>query len=108
MALHFENKMLLIADLSRVFDKTWNDHETLIDQMADEINYLINNDFNKLMFILYKVDVSEEKVRAMLQDKGHSNTGKEIAYLLIKRQLEKIEKRSTGNGSIDIPEDEKW
>lgn len=102
-----DHKIALKADLASLFGKDWDDDQVLLEQLADEINYLIRADFNKLIFILYKIDVSEEKVQGMLSEKN-SNAGKGIALLLIERQLEKIEKRSRENTSIDIPDDEKW
>ena len=102
------NQIALKENLSRIFGKTWLDERNLAEQLTEEINYLINNDFNRLIFILYRVDVSEQKVRKILSENTDVSTAKQIALLLIERQLEKLEKRNTGNTSIDIPDDEKW
>ena len=60
------------------------------------IDQLIQNDFNRLLNILYRVDVSEEKLKVRLaQNKGSNFQSAEIiAHLLIEREQEKIVSRA--------------
>ncbi|HEX4957879.1 MAG TPA: hypothetical protein VFV46_06845 [Lacibacter sp.] len=78
----------------------------LKEQLAVHINHLINHDFEKLVFYLYRIDVNEQKMKAMLQS-PHENSGELIAQLIIDRQLEKQKTkeqfRNTGES-----EEEKW
>jgi hypothetical protein len=60
----------------------------LKEQLAAHINHLINHDFQKLVYYLYRIDVNENKMKALLQS-PHENTGELIAQLIIDRQVEK-------------------
>lgn len=67
----------------------------IINLMARYIDELIVNDFNKLLSILYRIDVSEEKVKgALAMDAGKASSGHTIARLLIERETEKIKLRA--------------
>jgi hypothetical protein len=82
--------------------------EGLRTKLAAHINHLINHDFEKLVFYLYRIDVNESKMRAVLDNRQHENAGDLIADLIIERQLEKIEARKNNIVPKNIPEDEKW
>ena len=71
------------------------------------INDLINHDFNKLMRILYRVDVSEKVFKENLQ-KHKEDAGAIIAEMIIERQLQKMKARERFQSNNDISEDEKW
>ena len=81
--------------------------DELKNVITDRINYLINADFDKLLRILYAVDVSEMQLKNNLQQ-GNVDAGAVIAQLIIDRQLQKIKTREQYRKSHDIPEDEKW
>jgi hypothetical protein len=77
--------------------------------LAAYINDLIQTDFNKLVTILYRLDVSESKLRNLLD----KNSGKDAAYiiadLIVERQLQKIKSRQQfRQRDNDIDENEKW
>ena len=75
--------------------------------ISEYIDHLIANDFNKLMRILYRVDVSEKMLRANLQQQ-EKNAAAVIADMLVDRQLEKMQTRKKFRADNDIPENEKW
>jgi hypothetical protein len=75
--------------------------------LADYINYLINNDFDKLLRVLYKVDVSEEILKTNLQEQKR-DAGTVIAEMILERQFQKIKTREQFKSDEDIPENEKW
>ena len=81
--------------------------EELKDKLASHINYLINHDFEKLVYYLYRIDVDENKMRHLLQVKQGENAAELIADLIIERQLQKIESRKKFNTQQDS-EEEKW
>ena len=86
-----------------------NDFAVNKQLLADRINDLILEDFEKLVTILYRTDVSEEKVRRLLQDNPGIAAGHIIAELIIERQLQKIKsRREFKQRDDDIDEDEKW
>ncbi len=84
--------------LLKLVDKIWSAQErpdgALDPKFEDLVCYLdalIRDDFNRLLAILYRVDVAEEKVRTRLaEDNGNHSAGYVIACLLVERELEKI------------------
>lgn len=85
------------------------DPEIFRQKLADYVNHLVNNDFNKLVLILYRLDVSEKKLKQLLATEPAIDAGRLIATLIIERQLEKIKLRKQYSQPADnIPEDEKW
>jgi hypothetical protein len=84
-------------------------YEDLRDTLSAQINFLVGNDFQKLISILYRVDVSEPKLRSLLKENPEIDAGKIIADLIIERQIQKIKSRqqfTQRDNSID--ENEKW
>lgn len=66
----------------------------LEDNLAVYINELIDKDFNKLVNLLYRIDISEQKLKIALQNEDKTiSSGKTIAKLIIERQLQKLEFR---------------
>lgn len=98
---------LLKKDLGLSFDPGQR-METLKAALTDYINRLINEDFDKLISHLYRMDVSEQKIRNMLQEQEGKPSAGIIADLMIEREWQKIESRKLFKGNTDIPEDEKW
>ncbi len=77
--------------------------------LVDKINELAATDMHKLVFILYRMDVNETKMRAILKDHPDSDAGILIAELMIERQAEKIRSRKEfGKKEDEIDEEEKW
>lgn len=64
--------------------------EKLINWLTGEIRILIDRDFQKLMNILYRIDVNEEKTKMAFATNDPAN---EIAKLIIERELQKVESR---------------
>jgi hypothetical protein len=76
---------------------------------TQQINELIEEDFPKLVFILYRLDVSEVKLKQLLKDYPNLNAGKVIAELIIERQLQKINTREIFHqDNTEIDENDKW
>lgn len=83
--------------------------ERLFRELADYLNGLALHDFEKLVQLLYRVDVSEMKLRKMLQDKTGSDVGELIAALMIERQIQKIRSRKdSGSHFTEESGEEKW
>ena len=82
--------------------------EQLREQLALHINYMINHDFEKLVYYLYRIDVNETKMRNLLDQREGEGAAGLIADLIIERQLQKIKSRAESNTGQNIPDDEKW
>jgi|SRR6185312_16065125 len=73
------------------------------------INELINKDFDALVQLLYRIDVSEKKIRAVLDQNMETDSAGILADLIIERQLQKIESRKHfSNRSSPESDEEKW
>jgi hypothetical protein len=67
--------------------------EALEAILAERVNTLIIDDFNRLVQLLYRVDVNEEKLKNLLRENTATNAGLLIARLILERQWQKIETR---------------
>jgi hypothetical protein len=56
-----------------------------IPDLETMINELIKEDFSKLVQLLYRIDVSEAKLKNILQANPNENAGKLIAQVVIER-----------------------
>ncbi|GGE24951.1 MULTISPECIES: hypothetical protein [Sphingobacterium] len=64
------------------------------EKLANYLDYLVSHDFNKLISILYRIDVSEDKARRSLaEEAGIRSAGHTLARLLLEREAEKIKFR---------------
>ncbi|HLP37152.1 hypothetical protein [Lacibacter sp.] len=78
-------------------------------QLTNHINHLINTDFEKLVYYLYRIDVNESKMKQLLQQQGGQNAAQLIARLIIDRQLQKIKSRAEHRSTkIDDEGAERW
>jgi len=84
--------MSLISIISKDFDIAENLSENqLREVMIDAFAYLIDNDFPKLVQILYKADVDQYKLKELLETVEGSSSAEVIADAYIARQKAKIE-----------------
>jgi|SRR6185437_9775603 len=120
---------LLIADLNRVYG--WelvvtgrgvepgdasgagpSGENELENQLAEKINILIQRDFEALVQLLYRIDVSEKRLRGILDSDIGEDAGRIIARLIMERQWQKIESRRRYRrddaGSDDDTGVERW
>jgi hypothetical protein len=63
----------------------------LIRQLVQE---LIDQDFEKLLLVLYRLDINEAKVKAAIDMAGPANAPLNIAQLIIEREKQKIDTRA--------------
>lgn len=84
-------------------------YEEIHAQLATYINDLIKTDFEKLITYLYRIDVSEQKLKQLLQQNQQEDAGNLIATLIIERQQQKIKSRAMfSRQDSEVDEDEKW
>ncbi len=70
-------------------------NEEKFEELARYLDRLIQSDFNSLLSILYRIDVSEEKVKkALAENKDKLPAAQIIAQLLIEREMQKINLRA--------------
>jgi hypothetical protein len=77
--------------------------------LTEKIDQLINGDFQKLVSILYRMDISETKLKQLLNENVETNVALIITDLIIERQERKIISRQQfSKKDDDISDDEKW
>ena len=83
--------------------------DKLKEKISYHINELIQHDFQKLVTILYRIDVSEPKLKYLLKENPGADAGKIITELIIERQIQKIKSRQQhSRRDENISDDEKW
>jgi hypothetical protein len=77
-------------------------------KLAAYINELIDKRFPELIRILYRVDVDEARLRALIKDFPGQDAGSLIAQLIIDRQFQKIESRKQSGRAPGQSSEETW
>lgn len=106
-----ENVSELTQEVANVFQlpvPTGLTYQQLLVLLSNHIDTLLKNDFSRLIQILYRLDVSEDKLRYLLQHNKDIMASSIIAKLIVERQLQKIESRRHFKKDDDIADDEKW
>ena len=107
-----ENTKELIRQLNPEFSLSLPEDITLQqlqNELACYINQLISENFEKLVNLLYRLDVSEHKLKKLLLDGTTEEAGQIIAALIIERQIQKERSRREYNQrDHNIDEEEKW
>jgi hypothetical protein len=82
--------------------------DLLKERLSSQINFLIQSDFQKLVSILYRVDVNESKLIHLLKENQGFDAANIITDLIIERELQKIRSRQEHRNNENISDDEKW
>lgn len=61
--------------------------------LVKKLTYLLDNRFERLVNILYMIDVDEKKLSELFSGDNRENIPDKLAELIIERQLQKIELR---------------
>ncbi|TPE40598.1 hypothetical protein [Pontibacter mangrovi] len=69
------------------------DLEALEYKIAHLVQQLLRHDFNRLLHILYRIDVDERKVKEAMIDADEEIIATRIARLILKREIQKTEIR---------------
>ncbi|WP_052272745.1 hypothetical protein [Flavihumibacter solisilvae] len=84
------------------------DFGRLREGLASHINNWIQTDFDKLVQMLYRVDINENKLKFLLREKVSDDAALIIADLVIERQLQKLESRKMFRQPPPDDEEERW
>lgn len=102
----------LIADINSSLEIALPEQlsmEELREKLTAHINHLINHDFEKLVFYLYRIDINEAKMKQLLDQQNGEHAAELIAGLVIERQIQKNKsRREFRQRDNDISEEEKW
>jgi len=98
---------LLNNQLDTTFSESIGD-DKLLNDLSLYITDLIDNNFQKLVRLLYQVDIDEQKLKQLLLENEGNETSRLIANLLIERQLQKIKTRDQFRQDQNDDDNEKW
>ncbi len=84
--------------LSRIVNRDFEvddipSEDLLRERLVEAFAYLLDNDISKMMNILYRTDVDEEKLKGLLISNANLPSAAVIADAYISRQKEKVETR---------------
>lgn len=101
-----------VDEIAEVNTNSEDAYQKLLDKIAWVIDYLIEKDIERLFWMLYRIDVSEKKVRETLDFQGPDNAAMALAELVLEREIEKAKTRASFksqvyNNTID-DEEERW
>ncbi len=68
-------------------------YEELLEALTSAVMFLLLNDMEKLLNILYRIDVNEPKVKAAFAQNNPKLIAPTIAKLILDRELEKAASR---------------
>lgn len=69
------------------------DEQQFLKTLEQHFSYLLDNDFERLLQIMYRIDVPEREFALTLQPKTERTVANELAELVYKRLLLKIKIR---------------
>lgn len=89
-----EDSKALNSIVSKDFEleEIWSEAE-IRERLVQAFAYLLDNDISKMMNILYRTDVDEEKLKSLLISNSELPSAEVIADAYLRRQKEKIETR---------------
>jgi hypothetical protein len=83
--------------------------DMLLDELRNFLNELIQSDFTKLVQLLYRIDISEMKLKQILKDNPQSDAGLLIAQMIIERQIKKIRfRKEMESKKVEDGGEERW
>lgn len=82
--------------------------QELTELLAVQVNRLLQTNFEQLVNLLYRIDVSEKALKQLLAQHPKADAGYLIATLIIERQLQKMKTRQQYKTKDDFDGAEKW
>jgi len=82
-------------------------YDEIRSALSDRINNLIIHDLNKLVAILYRIDINEKLLRTKLETEG-KDAGAVLAEMIIERQIQKFQTKQEFRSDDTISGEDKW
>lgn len=67
-------------------------HEILLSRLTRIVSYLLEKDFGKLLQVLYRIDISEDRLKAALAS-NEAEPPLLISRMILDREMQKVETR---------------
>ncbi len=97
-------KIFEAFQIQNTFEKP--DKQWLTAFLVAEIDMLIHTDFQKLLHILYRLDIDENQLKLRLR--GKEDAGRLIAEMILEREKQKAISRDSFKDFPDQANAEKW
>lgn len=94
-----EQHFLLESPLLHISPFGESQEQDLLCQLTPLIKSLLDQDMPKLLQALYRIDVAEQKVNAILSMAEPAQMAPALAQLIIDREYQKVETRKKYSGS---------
>ena len=104
------NEQQMIVDVAKELGVTIpaDDSSEIRQLIVNFLNKLLLTDFEKLISILYRADVNENKLKQVLKENPNTDAGVIIADLIFERQAQKIKSRQEFRRDSTISDEESW
>ena len=93
MQVQTELKKIESQDATERYKLAPEDFSEIRSRLTPLISNLLDSDMQGLLNLLYRIDVSEQKVKSILTTVKQGEMAKKIAELIIERQIQKITTR---------------
>jgi hypothetical protein len=92
---------LIIQDFNLESEKSLVDIQHL-DELREKLEkivaYLLDNDFERLLNAMYRLDINEEKFKIAMSGFSGNSISNEITNLIITREVQKLQTRKKYSG----------
>ena len=105
------DSLALIKDLNQSYGWELADSLTMQELealLAEIVNGWIRSDFTRLVQFLYRIDISESRLRLLLEENSEEDTGQLLARLILERLSQKIETRRQYKPGDTTSDEERW
>jgi hypothetical protein len=105
------DSLALIKDLNQSYGWELADSLTIQELkalLAEIVNGWIRSDFTRLVQFLYRIDISESRLRQLLEENTEEDTGQLLAGLILERLWQKIETRRQYKPGATTSDEERW
>ncbi|HXO73643.1 MAG TPA: hypothetical protein VN824_00410 [Puia sp.] len=105
------DSLALIKDLNQSYGLELADSLTMQELealLAEIVNGWIRSDFTRLVQFLYRIDISESRLRQLLEENTEEDTGQLLARLILERLWQKIETRRQYKPGETTSDEERW
>ena len=82
--------------------------EEMLSKLSANINLLINTNFDRLISLLYRLDISEQRLKKELEENPGNDAGDIIAGMIVERELQKLQSRKSFRRDNNIAEEDRW
>ena len=106
-----KDSLALIKDLNQSYGWELADSLTMQELeilLAEIVNGWIRSDFTRLVQFLYRIDISESRLRLLLEENTSADTGQLLATLILERLWQKIETRRQYKPGDTTSDEERW